>query len=311
MKKRLAWISLVCLIPAALLALLFLSGGFAFTPLGSLFGDRWHYNGGRGLGRIAPLPNQSAILYSSSRSGVSHICSVPWNSNVSRQLTNTSSDDSDVAVSPNGKLIVFVRQAGDSTHLWLMNVNGTGQHQFTFGPDSQTEPCFSPNGRQIAYVNSPHYGLWRIWVTSAAGGGTRQLTSTSQQDGTPTFDRTGKTVYYSHYADAVSRLQIYAVSAAGGSPRLLGFGTRPTVSPNNLQIAFYDQPQNQTLAMINTNGTCRRTVGTGIGDGMNLAFCSNGGMLTYKASTQHGKCDIVSINPKTGAVQTVATIDGS
>ena len=241
---------------------------------------------------------------------MSHIYIVPWNGSISRQLTNAPDDDSDAAVSSNGKQIVFVRQTGISTHLWVMNINGTSQHQITFGPDSQTEPCFSSNGKQIAYVNSPHYGLWRIWVMNAAGGGTRQLTGTNQQDGTPTFDRTGKTIYYSHSIDTIGRLQLYAVNATGGSPRLLGFGTRPTASPNNLQIAFYDQPQNQTLAIMNTNGAGRRTVGTSIGDGINLAFCPNGGMLTYKASTQPGKCDIVSINPNTGAVQTVATIDG-
>ncbi len=311
MKKSAYWIAFVLLAPTALLALLFLGGGFAFTPLGSLLGDRWRYNGGRGLGRIAPLPNLTAVIYSSSRGGVSHIYSVPWNGSVSRQLTNTSDDDSDAALSSSGKQIVFVRQSGSSTHLWVMNVNGTGQHQITFGPDSQTEPCFAPNGKQIAYVNSRHYGLWRISIINVAGGSKRQVTSTNQQDGTPTFDRTGKTIYYSHYVDTISRLQLYSVNAAGGPARLLGFGTQPTVLPSNRQIAFYDQPQNRTLATINTNGTGRRTIGVDIGDGMNLALCTNGTLLTYKTSAQNGKFDIVSVNPATAATQTVATVDGS
>ena len=309
MKKRMAWICIICLSPLLILALLFMSGGFAFTPLGSLFGDRWHYNGGMGLGRIAPLPNQSAIIYSSSHTGTSHVYSVPWNGQISQQLTTDPGGDSDVAVSPSGKQIAFVRQNGKSTHLWIMNVNGIGQHQITFAPDSQTQPCFAPNGKQIAYVNSPQYGIWHIWTATLNGTGARQLTNAvlNDSDTCPVFDKTGTIVFYSHYSGTVGRLQVYAVKTAGGVPVLLGFGTEATVSPNGTQIAFYDQPQNQTLGIMNTNGSGRRIVKTSFGYGSSLAFCSNGTLLTY-ASSQSSKANFIAVNPNTGATQTVATL---
>lgn len=303
------WVYVLLGVPVLACAGLFVCGLISFTPLGSLFGDRWHYSGGMGFGRVAPLPNQAAILYSSSQTGTSHIYSIAWNGHTSQQLTHGPQEDSDVAVSPNGKQIVFVRQAGDSTHLWMMNVNGTGQRQFTSGPDSQTQPCFSPNGKQIAYVNSTQYGVWHIWLANVNGRGARQLTNSvfNDSDTTPTFDKTGVTIYYSHYSNTVGRLQIYAVNTSGDLPRLLGFGTRPTVSPNGSQIAFYDQPQNQTLGIMNANGTGRRTVGTDIADGMNLVFCADGRMLTYRASSQQGVNDFVALSPTDGSAQTVAT----
>jgi Tol biopolymer transport system component len=312
MKHWILWICLIGALPFLVLGFLFISGGLAFTPLGSLFGDRWHYNGGMGFGRIAPMPNQSAIIYSSSHTGVSHIYLVPWNGGISRQLTNDPGGDSDAAISPDGTQIAFVRQNGDSTHLWLMNTNGTGQHQITFGPDSQTQPCFAPHGKQIAYVNSPRYGIWQIWLVTINGKGAQQLTNPTLNDADtcPVFDKTGKTIFYSHYSDTIGRLQIYAVNVSGAAPSLIGFGTLATVSPNGSQIAFYDQPQNQTLGIMNTNGSGRRIVKSNFGYGSSLAFCPNGLLLTYSFS-QSNKGDFITVNLTTGATQTVAAVDTS
>jgi len=305
------WVYAVCAVPVLIFCGIYFLGALVFAPLGSMLGDPWHYNGGVGLGHLSLFPGSTAIAYSSSRTGTSHIYSIAWNGNSSRQLTNDRRGDSDVYVSPIGKQMVFVRQDGDNTHLWLMNANGTGQHRITSGPDSQTQPCFSPNGRQIAYVNSPHYGIWRIQLMNANGTVLRRLTNTNEQDTTPTFDQTGASVYYSHYSDAVGRLQIYAVNVAGGTPRLLGFGTLPTISPNGKQIAFYDQPQNQTLGIMNVDGTGRRTIGTDIGDGMHLVFCPDGNLLTYRASSDSSKDNLVTIAPNGGGTHIVATIDAS
>ncbi len=309
MKPWRIWVCIVGSLPLLALGLLFISGGFAFTPLGSLFGNRWHYNGSMGFGRIAPMPNQSAIIYSASRSGTSYIYSVPWNGSVSRQLTFAPGGDSDAAVSPSGTQIAFVRQNANSTHVWLMNANGTGQHQITFGPDSQTQPCFAPSGKHIAYVNSSQYGIWHIWIASLNGTGARQLTNAvlNDADTCPVFDNTGKTVFYSHYSDTIGRLQIYAVKTAGGMPVLLGFGTLAAVSPNGAQVAFYDQPQNQTLGIMNINGSGRRIIKTNFGFGSSLAFCPNGSLLTY-ASFRSNKASFIAVNPNTGATQTAATL---
>ena len=302
------WIYVVCTVPILIFCGL---GAYVFTPRGTILGNQWHYNGGVGLGRLALFPGSTAIAYSSSRTGTSHIYSIIWNGTSSRQLTNDRRDDSDVCVSPNGKQIIFVRQDGDNTHLWLMNADGRGQHQIAFGPNSQTQPCFSPNGRQIAYVNSPHYGIWRIWLMNINGTASRQLTNTNEQDTAPVFDQTGASIYYSHYSDTLGRLQIYAVNVTGGTPRLLGFGTLPTISPNGKQIAFYDQPQNQTLGVMNVNGTGRRTIGTHIGDGLDLVFCPDGSLLTYRASSDSGKDNLVTIAPNGSGTHVVATIDSS
>jgi len=310
MKPWLIWVCIVCSLPLLVLGFLFIMGGFAFTRLGSLFGNRWHYSGGMGYGRIAPMPNQSAIIYSASQSGTSHIYTVAWNGTVSQQLTHDPGGDSDAAVSPNGTQIAFVRQSADSTHLWLMNANGTGQHQITFGPDSQTQPCFAPSGKQIAYVNSLQYGIWHIWIANLNGTGARQLTNAilNDADTCPVFDKTGTTIFYSHYSGTIGRLQIYAVKTAGGVPVLLGYGTRATVSPNGTQIAYYDAPQNQTMGIMNINGSSRRILKTNFGYGSYLDFCSNGALLAYKAFPRTGKVNLVTINANTGATRTVATL---
>ena len=136
-------------------------------------GHKWQYDGEFGIGSISPLPDQSAIIYSAAGVGQepSHLYSVSWNGQKTRQLTADVRADSDVCVAPNGKFLVFVRQQGNNVHIWRANVDGTGQRQLTFGPECQTEPSISPHGDRIAYtVSDPVPGsTYALSMTTPAG----------------------------------------------------------------------------------------------------------------------------------------------
>ena len=245
----------------------------------------WQYNGEFGLGSISPFPNQSAIVYSFSGSGPSHIYSVSWRGQRTQQLTRDARADSDVCVSPDGKFIVFVRQDGSNVHLWRMNPNGTGQRQLTFGPGCETQPAISPNGRRIAYVvSSPTPGSTYALGVISVNGTQRRLTSssTATQDTTPTFDPTGTRVYFTRFwlNNSLSlRGEVWAINISGTGAHRIGFGDDPAVSPNGAQVAFFDEPQNQTLGIMNANGTGRAIVGRSTGYGTCVRYSPDGHSL--------------------------------
>lgn len=258
MKSKLG-VYVACAVAVLVGGAYFVCGLIAFTPLGSLYGHPWQYGGSMGVGRFSPFPDETAIAYSSSRSGTSHIYTVNWSGKTTRQLTHDTRGDSDVCVSPDGKAMVFARQEAGSVHLWRMDANGTDQRQLTFGPGSQTEPFYSQDGKRIAYVESvPTTGGYAVAVMNADGTGRTPLTDGSKgQDTTPVFDPTGAVIYFSRYQDNIGRMEVWAITLADRREHKIGFGNHPAVNVRGTQIVFLDAPQNQTLGMMNTNGTGR------------------------------------------------------
>ncbi len=253
-------------------------------------GGHWKYNGEAGMGRLSPFPNQSAIAYSVSTSGLSHIYAVSWDGSTTRQLTRDAHADSDVCVSPDGKFIVFVRQNGANVHLWRMNTDGTGQRQLTFGPECETEPSIAPDGGQIAYVLSePRSGsAYTLGVMKSNGTHLRILTPVSidTQDTTPVFDPTGTRIYFSRYSfNGPGRMEVWAVNVDGKGERCVGYGNHPAVSPDGMKIAFFDEPQNETLGIMNSNGTERAIIGRDINYGTCVRYSPDGSNLLVDGGT--------------------------
>ena len=310
MKKT--WTYVAWAIPILICVGFFACGLIAFTPLGSVFGRRWQYNGGMGVGRISPFPNQSAIAYSSSHFGTSHIYTVSWSGNTIRQLTNDARGDSDACVSPNGRFIAFARQDADRVHLWLMNADGTGQRQLTFGTGCQTEPSFSPGGGKIAYVESdPAAGSYAVAVMNANGTKQTILTSgsTQVQDTTPAFDPTGTTVYFSRYEfNGSGRMEVWAINTTGKGEWPIGFGNHPAVSPNGRQIVFLDEPQNQMLGIMKTNGTGRNVIGQNMDYGSCLRYCPDGQHILLSTSKEN-EAEIWLISTSGIGRQKIATVE--
>jgi len=311
------WAYVACAISLLGFAAFFICGLLVWTPLGSKYGQHWRYNGGMGVGRFSPFPNQSALSYSSSNSGKSHIYTVSWTGNAIRQLTNDAREDSDVCVSPTGKFIVFARQDGDAVHLWRMNPSGAGQKQLTFGKGSQTEPSISAGGGKIAYVESlPASGTYGIGVMLANG--TRQTSLTggtlAVQDTTPVFDPTGTKIYFSRYQfsganqlNASGRMEVWAINITGKAEQRIGFGNHPAISPDGQQLAFFDAPQNQTLGLMNTTGTGRTIIRQNMGYGACLKYAPDGRHLLVWASV-NSKAEIASIDLTGKNLQKIAMI---
>ncbi len=307
-----SWVYIACAVILFFSVGSFICGLIAFTPLGSQLGRKWQYGGSMGVGRLSPFPDQSAIAYSSSHSGTSHIYTIGWGGRTIRQLTDDVRADSDVCVSPTGNFIVFARQDGDSVHLWVMNPDGTGRKQLTFGPGSQTEPAISHGGGKIAYVeSSPAAGAYAIAVMNAAGTRRAIMTggSTQTEDTTPVFDPTGTRIYFSRYqSNGSNRMGIWAINITGKAEQFIGAGNHPAVSPDGKQIVFFDTPQNQTLGVMNMNGTERSIIRQQIGYGRCLRYCPNGQNVLILTS-DYSKGNVSSVHPDGTGSRRIVTLE--
>ncbi len=118
----------------------------------------------------------------------------------------------------------------------------------------------SPAGSTIAWIFNER-GVRNIYVASGPDFAARKLTPYTDDDGQEltslTFSRDGRTLVYVRGGDHGSnwpaegnlmpdpasspiqpKLQVWAIAASGGAPRLLGEGDDPAISPTDDRVAF-------------------------------------------------------------------------
>lgn len=176
------------------------------------------------------------IVFSSDRDGNDEIYAMDANGSDQENLSNDPADDSFGAWSPDGQRIVFESNRDEqgcvscslppNVELYVMGANGTNQTRLTFEDASwEILPAWSPDGSRIAFTKvklNPPGEDDEFWTTEPD--------------------------------------QIYTMNADGTGKTLLGQGTCPDWSPDGSKIAFGEGTSPYGIAIMNANGTDRRTV---------------------------------------------------
>ena len=118
------------------------------------------------------------------------------------------------------------------------------------------------DGHSIAYVLNER-GARNLWIAQAPGYAPRKLTDYSQDDGQEisgvSISKDGKYVVYARGGDhdanwterpwpnpdrsaTQAQMQVISVPAAGGTPKVLGAGDAPEISPDSSTVAFVHDP---------------------------------------------------------------------
>ena len=141
--------------------------------------------------------------------------------------------------------LAFVSTRDGDYAIYVMNVDGGNQRRLTpsdvANPTSpqelffQIEPAWSPDGSEIAFA-SRRNGTYDIYVMSADGTGTRELTSGKQNDNHPTWSPDGSQIAFERDGD------IYVMDADGsGLQPISDVGaeeTDPAWSPDGTWLAY-------------------------------------------------------------------------
>jgi dipeptidyl aminopeptidase/acylaminoacyl peptidase len=130
--------------------------------------------------------------------------------------------------SPDGKQIAYVTnptpKADDNqlSDIWIVAAAGGTPRKLVENPGPDQSPRWSPDGSQIAYVTSPRFDVRQsqLAVIPASGGAPRTVaTAFVYQPSAPAWSPDGRTLYFG--ASVRTTTQLFAVSAAGGTPRAL------------------------------------------------------------------------------------------
>lgn len=150
----------------------------------------------------------------------------------------------------NGPIIFASGEYGPENGLWSIKPNGKGMRHLTTNP-SDSEVQTSADGRWIVFIRSVDVGgssAQHVFIARADGREATEVTTGPVFDGSPSFSRSGRRIFFSRFVRASGEEKgfdvehIFSVSRSGGGLRPLTSGhfsdRNPVVSPNGRIIAF-------------------------------------------------------------------------
>jgi Tol biopolymer transport system component/DNA-binding winged helix-turn-helix (wHTH) protein len=155
----------------------------------------------------------------------SSLWSVPVEAGQARPLGGTERAV-DVAVSQDGHRLVYSQGTMD-WDIWQLDLRrgrATGEAQTRFAPSTEDDanPQFSPDGERVAFT-SVRSGQNEIWVVDGQGRHPLKLTSLGRDGDAacPRWSPDGKWIAFDFTARGGNNVDIYVISAAGGTPKRL------------------------------------------------------------------------------------------
>jgi Tol biopolymer transport system component len=189
------------------------------------------------------------------------------------RLTNFGWETGPAFWSPDGRKLLFsswVKGGQPGIYkLWVITVDpesgkalSTGQFPLPPDPRSAQWAAWSPDGKEIAIEDDRSDEQRRIWIIKADGShGEKLLDYKGSTYGGVDWTPDGATVIYSGLAEG--RMQLFAISRQGGSPRQLSHDSgnllHPRVSPDGRWIACTRTVQSQQIWRMPLKSVASRT----------------------------------------------------
>ena len=263
---------------------------------------------------VIPVRGGEAERVTSEEAGVSQFRWSPDGKQIAFITRDTPKDKAEREKRKKDKFDAIVVDSDLSySHLWTISVDGKEKKRVTEGAFTVSDPQFSPDGRWIAFVSSQQGQQESsftdisedrntdVYIVSASGGQTRQLTTSRGPDSQPRWSPDGKQIAWIASSDpnswaAKSELMIAAIE--GGSPRSLTAGHNESVfgiewSPDgrsiytNSSVGVY----NQTLRIPALGGAFQSVFANpgayGFGD-----LSNDGRMIAYTFDDASSPADI-------------------
>jgi Tol biopolymer transport system component/tRNA A-37 threonylcarbamoyl transferase component Bud32 len=187
------------------------------------------------FGSVAWSADGRFLILSANQQGVRHLWKLPVAGGALEQLAVAGEDAYFPSVSTRGDRLAFVRELRDwSLSKRVLNVPGEAPASIPFAssPRIDLDPAFSPDGGKLAFV-SESGGTRELWVSSAAGGELRQLTSLrGPEAGKPSWSPDGR--FLAFHGSGIN------VIPAGGGPlrKVSDDGEMPSWSADGRWIYF-------------------------------------------------------------------------
>ncbi|HEX6218309.1 MAG TPA: hypothetical protein VFZ35_03445 [Sphingomicrobium sp.] len=146
----------------------------------------------------APLADQPAILFSSTRDGNTDLYLMKADGSGERRLTTDPSADELGRCSPDGRFVVFRRGGGQSGDLFRLDLQSGEELRLTNDPARESAPAWSPDSATI-YFTKRHANFDRIARMKADGSEPGFLTEGAWHDVVPSVSPDGTQLVFHTY----------------------------------------------------------------------------------------------------------------
>lgn len=237
--------------------------------------------------RATYLPDGSALLFASMRTGKSHIWTMePDGRNPRLLLKSGGNDYGRVAPSPDGSSLAFSSDRSGENVVYVLDVSrGTivpvsDQSSWSFGP------TWSLRNR-IAYFSRRGGNRLNLWTVSSDGSNPLQITDRPGESRQPWWSPDGTTLAFSA-DDGTGRFQVWLASANGADARPLtaaGDWQQPFWSPDGRRIAASARIRQggYQIVLIDANGSNVERIGQPADNNVHPAWSPDGRSIVFTA----------------------------
>ena len=213
------------------------------------------------------------------------IWSVTAGGHALRRLTDAPGHDICPAYAADGKMIAFCSDRTGAYEIWVMDANGKQEHQVTSLGTYAVFPDFSPDGRRLVFSAEPAGGgNTDLWVVPAAGGASKQVTSTPEAlEEYPVWSPDGTTILFVRIAGDFTSSQLWTRNVQSGVETQLTFDAAfkdqtPDWSPDGSRIAYNGDDD---IWIMNADGTGQTNLTMSQSVEFGTAFSPDGSRIAF------------------------------
>ena len=224
-------------------------------------------------------------------------------------VPSVASASSSAWASGNG-LLAFRSDRDGEPHVFTLDESSGEVTKLTNGEEAANlQPAFSPDGGRIAFVGRPDpTGRPDLYVMTAAGKETTQLTSTRVPERDPSWSPNGTSLVYAARTSQRGPFRIFLAKADGSgrvqlTTQAAGSADRsPAISPDGTRIAFVTDRDGgfPEIYLMNLDGSGVSALTTNAFVDGNPSWTPDGTRLVVERCCANGTSDLVAIDVLTG-----------
>lgn len=212
---------------------------------------------------------------------------------------------------PGRRTVYYTSYRNGLPHIYSHDLGSGARQPFASYGGMNDGIAFSADGSRVAMVLSKA-GSPDLWVGNSDGSGLRRLTTTREEESSPTWSPDGRTLCFTSSSGGGTRL--YTVDAGGGAMKALNTAgvwgaTEPDWSPDGKWIAFTRMGRGvnfEVYVVPATGGTPRK-----VADGEDAVWAPNSRTLLFVRRTRGGPRRLSLLDVPTGHVKDGTSISGS
>ena len=174
---------------------------------------------------------QSIVAVGAESAAAMWVAPIDGSSDARRISTGRYDGISGIAAVAGGR--VLFRTVDNGANIWIANEDGSGRTQLTI-EGAVSWPVATVDGRSVIYSREGS-GLWQVGLD---GQGARSIPGTTSALYAE-VTRDGRSIIYSSQLSGFEQLTRIPIEGGTTVPLLDSYSTRPSISPDGKQIAFY------------------------------------------------------------------------